>query len=396
MTKNTSLTTGVLLCLSVAIGTYGCSSSTNTVESTKVDKTTAAGNTSEQSNDNNQYKYAKNVVGANQLLINKDANAITHKVYQYLLDNFGSKVLAGQQDLTWQDNIDMYARVLADTGKAPAIMGYDFMNYDRYQYGSGLQQTEEAIAHWQRGGLVTFAWHWRDPSLKTQEFYTEKSDFVIPMKEQQLDTQSDDFKAIVRDIDIIAAELKKLQQAGVPVLWRPMHEAADNQWGGWFWWGANRTDGEQPNVAFIKLWQFMFHYLTEDHGLNNLIWVWNGLQGSWYPGDEYVDVIGDDIYATPHDYGSQVERFQLVKSFSAKPKPVALTENGVLPDPNKMANEQAMWGYFVTWNDIDTAAGVTDKGNFWTGEYHSSNAHKKYVYNHELVITLDELPKFTE
>ncbi len=39
---------------------------------------------------------------------------------------------------------------------------------------------------------------------------------------------------MVRDIDAIASLLKRLQDHGVTVLWRPLHEAA----GGWFWWGA--------------------------------------------------------------------------------------------------------------------------------------------------------------
>lgn len=46
-------------------------------------------------------------------------------------------------------------------------------------------------------------------------------------------------------MDVIAHELKNFQQADIPVLWRPFHEADDN----WFWWGAKefRID-EQYNT----------------------------------------------------------------------------------------------------------------------------------------------------
>ena len=44
-------------------------------------------------------------------------------------------------------------------------------------------------------------------------------------------------------MDQVAEELKKLQEANVPVLWRPFHEFD----GGWFRWGKGGKDN------FIKL-----------------------------------------------------------------------------------------------------------------------------------------------
>ena len=35
-------------------------------------------------------------------------------------------------------------------------------------------------------------------------------------------------------MDVIAIELRKFENANIPVLWRPFHEAD----GDWFWWGA--------------------------------------------------------------------------------------------------------------------------------------------------------------
>src|SRR5690606_5929825 len=97
-----------------------------------------------------------------------------------------------------------------------------------------LMQTEEAIEHWERGGLVTFCWHWRDPTNDTDAFYTADTDFAIPVTAGgELDTTSPVFPDMMEDIDLIAGELQTLENAGVPVLWRPLHEAS----GGWFWWG---------------------------------------------------------------------------------------------------------------------------------------------------------------
>ena len=48
---------------------------------------------------------------------------------------------------------------------------------------------------------------------------------------------------------------------------------------------------------YKKLWYYLYDELTNKYGCTNLIWVWNGQNPEWYPGDEYVDVIGEDIYA---------------------------------------------------------------------------------------------------
>jgi len=64
--------------------------------------------------------------------VNPNADATTQNVYSYLQSIWGEYMLSGQMDLTWQDNIDQYQRVINDTGRAPAIMGYDFMNYGLY------------------------------------------------------------------------------------------------------------------------------------------------------------------------------------------------------------------------------------------------------------------------
>ncbi len=327
--------------------------------------------------------------------VNANATSTTKAVYSYLKSIWGNHILSGQQDLTWQDNIDEYQRVINDTGKAPAIMGYDFMNYGMWAGNPGLAQTEEAITHWKRGGLVNFMWHWRDPNVNKSttigEFYTTKTTFTIPVVNGQLDTTSTNFTNIQADVARIAAELKKLQDAGVTVLWRPLHESS----GGWFWWGrADRTDGVPPAYAQVLLWRYLYDRLTNYYGLNNLIWVWNGQSGAWYPGDAYVDIVGTDIYDGNQNYKSQVSAYNLTKSYALETKMVALSETSNIPDPDLIMKDGAWWLYFLVWNDSDTAEGVTSSNNFWTGEYYNTKAQKLKVYNSDLVITLDELPKF--
>ncbi len=348
-------------------------------------------------------------LGLRDTPVDAQATAKTQRVYTYLKDIWGEKTLTGQQDLTWKDSIDMAARVFNDTGEYPALMGYDFMNYGMTaNWVEGLEQTEEAIAYANDGGLVTFSWHWRDPALlntpniNNANFYARESDaskntsFTIPVLNGALDTNSPAYSQLNAGIDLIAEELKKLADADVPVLWRPLHEASGHNGDGWFWWGRTRTDGVPQAFAQILLWRHMYDRLVNHHGIHNLLWVWNGQNAAWYPGDDYVDIVSHDIYDSSDNktYKSQIATYNQARRYPVESKMVALSENSYIPDPDKIATDGAWWLYFMVWNDGDTAEGVTSSGNFWTGEYYNTNAHKTKVYTHSNMISRDELPDF--
>ena len=308
------------------------------------------------------------------------------RLKKYLSEIYGTKMISGQMDLTWRDSVDMAEKVFKDTGKYPALMGYDFMNYVGGG-GEGMKQVEAAIAWWKKGGIVTFTWHWRGPG-RVKEFYTEKNNFSIPYNAitETLEKDTNQFKYIQRDLDVIAKHLKRLQDAGVPVLWRPLHEASGNDGDAWFWWGASGSG------AYIALYRHMYDYFTNEKGLHNLIWVWNGQNIDWYPGDDVVDIMGTDIYEENHraQKGKFEETFMMSDSPYENEKMVALTECGSIPDPDEMQRDGVYWLYFMVWNDTDAKG--RDKSNFWEGGYWNDDEFKKKVYGSDFVITLDKLP----
>lgn len=339
--------------------------------------------------------------------VDSNATPKTRAIYTYLRSIWGKQTLTGQQDLTWKDAIDMAERVHKDTGKYPALMGYDFMNYGMTaNWVEGIKQTDEAIAYANKGGLVTFSWHWRDPALlntanvNNAQFYTKDTNFQIPVKDGALDSANAAYNQINAGIDLIAAELKKLNDAGVTVLWRPLHEASGNNGDGWFWWGRTRTDGVPQSYAQILLWRHIYDRLVNYHGLHNLLWVWNGQNAAWFPGDDVVDITSHDIYDSTDNktYKSQIATYTQARKYSAEAKLIALSENSYIPDPDKMAADGAWWLWFMTWNDGNfnetTLESGTHKDNFWSGDYYNTSAHKTKVYNHANMITLDELPAF--
>ena len=322
------------------------------------------------------------------------------RLLNYLSDVYGKYIISGQMDTSWTTNkeIDMISRVYTDTGKYPAIKGFDFimLSHSYMPFMNGREQINEAVEWWEGKnndmpllpnkpsihGIVTFCWHWRTGAKN--EFYSNKTEFRIPWKDNQLDTESDAFTAILKDLDRLALRLQTLKEKDIPVLWRPLHEAS----GGWFWWGASGSK------QYIALWEFMWDYLTYEKGLDNLIWVWNGDSESWFPDPKTVDIIGRDIYSEGHS--SLKEQFERTKKMGNREYIVALTENGKIPDPDECVKDGAMWSWFMTWNDGRKTEGESHKDNFFTGEYHNKNAYKKKVYNHPSVITLDKLPDLTK
>lgn len=332
----------------------------------------------------------------------------------YLTSNFGKKVISGMMDLTWRDTVDEADVVYEKTGKYPALMGFDFMHID-LEKGSGTTQAERA-RNWfygdyeyrssytgRRGGIVAFCWHWYVPSSTGKPaFYAHNdhmplTDFRIPYnaKTDSLDETSSEYKYLVSSMDKVCEKLLWLKEQGVPVLWRPLHEAN----GIWFWWGCGDKKGENRGKALVALWKLMVNHFNSK-GLDNLIWVWSGQDEENYPGDQWVDIAGEDIYATTAektDTSSQKARFDFEKKVTGGKKLIALSENGTIPDIDQMIKDEAVWSWFMTWNDmkIDEKERPTGDAfsdfNFFAGEHFNPREHVKKVFNHPAVITLDNL-----
>ncbi|MDO5576078.1 MAG: glycosyl hydrolase, partial [Fibrobacter sp.] len=340
-------------------------------------------------------------------LVTPNASENARKMYSFLKENFGKKVISGVMTNRTMENDgkntpftvekqEEVAWIIDASKKAPALLGFDFM------HGTGASSdnmwhigyTSAAISMaedmFKKGGIPAFCWHWKDPSKKVEAFYTESSGNT-PYTEfslikaftdstcESFDESSSEYKAIVNDIDIVAGYLKQLAEKNVSVLWRPLHEAS----GKWFWWGYCGAR------ACKALYIFMFDRLTNFHKLDNLIWVWTTDEASdaldWYPGDKYVDIVGRDYYYYPREanHGSLVASFEKVKDIYGGKKIVALSENGSVPHPDSMKADGAAWSYFMPWYGDYTMDG-------WAHDNTASDWNE--IMNHDYVITLDEMP----
>lgn len=332
-------------------------------------------------------KISNSTYNVTSSLVNKNATANTKKMYQFLKDSYGKYVITGQQ-CDGGINGNEFKAIKNLTGDYPALLGLDMMNYtpSRTALGASSSAVEKAIEFANKGGIVTFCWHWNAPTEYLNStanssdgwwggFYTEKSSFDIAKVMNGQDANGK--KLLDRDIKEIAKQLKRLENAGVPVIWRPLHEAS----GGWFWWGAKGPD------AYKKLWKYLYNELTNTYGCNNLIWVYNGQSADWYPGDEYVDIVGEDIYPGTHVYDPQVSRFKQATGYGSKTKITALTENGCIFDIDTAVSINALWGWFMTWS-----GDFTSNGSSYSEKYTEKSVIKK-MYSSSYSLTLGNLPK---
>lgn len=320
-------------------------------------------------------------------LVNKNSTANTKKLYSFLKDSYGKYVITGQQ-CDGGINGNEFKAIKNLTGDYPALLGLDMMDYtpSRTALGASSSAVEKAIEFANKGGIVTFCWHWNAPTEYLNStanspdgwwggFYTQSSKFDIAKVMNGQDAKGK--KLLDRDIKEIAKQLKRLEKAGVPVIWRPLHEGS----GGWFWWGAKGSD------AYKKLWKYLYKELTNTYGCNNLIWVYNGQSADWYPGDEYVDIVGEDIYPGNHVYDPQVSRFKQAINYGSKTKITALTENGCIFDIDSAVSINALWSWFMTWGGEFTV-----NGSNYSEKYTEKSIIKK-MYASKYSLTLGSLPK---
>ena len=303
------------------------------------------------------------------------ATAAAKKVYAKLKELYGHATLTGlMEGDTYQSNANGEA-LYTKTGAHPAIEGYDliFLQYDptpsSWSWTINYSNIEPAKEQWNAGGLVHYMWHWNVPRTKEDwekaknyrsngydfggyAFYSESTDFSIAQALTE-GTWQNDF--IMEDLGKAAAILKLLQDAGIAVIWRPLHEAAGNynlygkKNNAWFWWGTGGPD------LCKQLWKLMRTTFEKEYGLHNLIWVWtlDVTQGcedeysDWYPGDDWVDIIGVDIYED--NTGAKTNQYKAALQLGGGRKMVTISECGNIPDPDKGAAAGQFWSWFTVW-----------------------------------------------
>ena len=255
------------------------------------------------------------------------------------------KIMFGHQDdlmygHSWKLEDDAAEFVRSDVnavcGQYPAVFGMDLggiemgweANLDRNDFDN---MRASAAAHHERGGVVTFSWHPRNP-LTGGDAWDISSDQVVasilPGGEKH-----DYFMTWLAKAADFLGSVRTADGEAVPVIWRPWHEHT----GSWFWWGQKLCTTEQ----YKALWQMTYDYMVNERGLDNLVWAYSPgageltsveVFGERYPGDEIIDLVGFDCYAGAdrEKYMSRMKyALDITKAFADEHgKLMAITETG--------------------------------------------------------------------
>ncbi len=271
----------------------------------------------------------------------------------------------------WKDTIissTFNSDVKEAVGDYPGIFGFDFSR--------GISKFKNQVeAIYKMGGIVTYSWHTSNPVTGKGPHDKNGNAVMEILPGGRL------HKKWLMTLDTVANYFNSLEVDGikVPVIFRPFHENT----GGWFWWGITSCTPEQ----YISLWRMTIDYLRKVKKVHNLLIAYSpskpgndtSLTKSTYPGNDYVDIIGFDIYGDDAGLQSLLKSSGRFVSSWAKieNKISAITEIGIKKGlQNSKENEWFMnvldvfksdpsirMAYMLTWrNSSPTSYWIPLKG----------------------------------
>lgn len=298
------------------------------------------------------------------------------KTLEFLYKISGSKTVAGIHNREPNAIPNQWTNeVFKTTGKYPGLWSGDFLFQDE-NIAHRQTMIDEAVKQWQKGAIVNIMWHACNPALN-EPCGWDKEGVLSHLSDEQWKELTTDGTALNKEwksrVDEVSYYLKQLQDKGVEVLWRPMHEM--NQ--GVFWWAGRPGPDGTP-----KLFRMLHDYMTNEKGLKNLIWIWDiqdfGTLASdaleYNPGDAYWDVLALDVY--DEKSGFSKEKYEIIKKAAAG-KPMATGECAVIPTLEVLL-DQPEWTFFMGWSELEFKQNKEDL--------------IQRVHQAENVITLDEMP----
>ena len=184
-------------------------------------------------------------------------------------------------------------------GDWPAVMGFELGNLEldsaRNLDGVPFDRMRREIQNqWARGGVVTISWHCNNPATGKNAW--DPSGQPVG---KILTPGTEESKTFGRWLDRVADFLLSLKTADdkpIPLVFRPWHEMS----GGWFWWGKDSCTPDE----YKKLYRLTIDRLRS-RGIDHCLWAYspggdaNETEDNFmrfYPGDDYVDLVGCDLY----------------------------------------------------------------------------------------------------
>ena len=300
-----------------------------------IDQTTCSANAAAQ-----QWTFATSVSRTAQLRQNMLA---------YFYSISGNHTLVGIENKDAANPTSDTAKVNALAGRESSFWGGDF-GFGSSAVSNRSKTVAEARNQFAKGALPTLMYHACAP---TRDEYCSWDDIggANPAKlsaaqfQQLLTPGTTLYNNWIGRLNLLAGYFQALKDAGVVVLFRPLHEM--NQCV--FWWSCHT--GTYSSAALYRL---THDYLVNTKGLDNIIWVWNVQDfttlntdvDAYTPGAAYFDIASLDVYNTGYTAGNYSAMLRV-----ASGKLIAIGENQFVPTASLLA-AQPKWLYEMLWPDF--------------------------------------------
>ncbi|UOB18812.1 glycoside hydrolase family 26 protein [Abyssalbus ytuae] len=304
----------------------------------------------------------------NSMFVDKHLTKETKELYNKLAKISEKGVAFGHQDATsygigWKHNgFPSDSDVKKITGDYPAVFGFEIgqiewgkpVSLDSVPFDLMKRLIKEA---YQNGSIITISWHADNPETNGNSWDNTPAVSKI-LKGGEL---RDKFEKYMQNTAEFLLDLKDDNGNLIPVLFRPWHEMT----GDWFWWGGKNRTTEEYKMLFKETVEL----LRDKYSVHNLLYVYspdkiyhNKEYLENYPGDDWVDIFGIDIYDPgENQYVPMVTNsLELIKYIAAsKNKLFAFTETGkeTIPVDNWWTNQlyEAVKGsgavYVLVWRN---------------------------------------------
>lgn len=241
------------------------------------------------------YKVSSNVP------CDKNASKQTKNLYFNLQKLLSRGIMFGHQDdlaygVGWK-YVPGKSDVKEVTGDYPAIYGFELgrveldhrVNIDSVPFDSMRNYIRNV---YERGGVITLSWHLNNPLTGKTAWDSAPGTVtsILPGGEK-----NDLYKSWLDKVAAFILSLKGRSGEQIPVILRLFHELNGN----WFWWGKDHCTPDE----FKQLWHFTVSYLRDTKHIHQCLYAYNTDRFNSkedyllkYPGDEWVDVVGFDIY----------------------------------------------------------------------------------------------------
>lgn len=262
----------------------------------------------------------------------------TETLLESLKESAAKGYMFGHHDATiygigWE-NDENRSDIKSVCGDYPAVISFD-LGHIEHNNENNLDNVsfdkirKEIVNQYKRGGIISLSWHLDNPMTDSSSWDNSQTGVV-----KSILPGGENYEKFQGWMDNLAGYLETLKTEDdekIPMFFRPWHEHSGN----WFWWGQDLCTVDE----YVSLWKMTKEILTEK-GFDNLLYTYspNGDCADYmekYPGNDYVDLLGFDLYQSDN-YINQEKFISLIQKnlsimdeFNKETgKPYAITEIG--------------------------------------------------------------------